>query len=412
MNITLCFSVSFVVKRASVICGKGSNLRTIPALVLAAIMVSLVLAGCTPPAVAPPASPTPGAGEATPGKEAWEQKWDSTLAAARKEGALVVYALWGPRSRGAVSQAFKEKFGIDVEFAPFGRGAELLARMQAEKRAGLNVVDVLAAGGPTLIATVKPTGLLGRIQPLLFLPEVVDQKMWKGGQLPFSDREGSSIAQLATAQRFMIYNTDLVRQGELTSYKDALKPQYRDKVVLNDPSVTGSGNAVLSHLALNIWNVEEAKDFLRRVVKEQRAEITRDNRITVESVARGKHAIALGARVETQADFLAVGAPIAQALTPDVFLSHADSVLGVPTVSPHPNATSIFVNWLLSKEGHAVFVRGAGNPGLRVDAPTEGINAIFFTRPEEKLYLDSEQAILFRGEMLEIARQVLAEASR
>ncbi|UCG65563.1 MAG: hypothetical protein JSW12_00445, partial [Deltaproteobacteria bacterium] len=30
-------------------------------------------------------------------KAAWEQKWESTLAAAKKEGRVSIYTLWGPR---------------------------------------------------------------------------------------------------------------------------------------------------------------------------------------------------------------------------------------------------------------------------------------------------------------------------
>lgn len=342
----------------------------------------------------------------------WEQKWESTVAEAKKEGKVTIYTLWNPDARIAVTKAFREKFGIEVEVIPFGRGAELLARVQAEKRAGLYLADVFGAGGPTLITTMKPAGVLGRIQPLLFLPEVIDPKMWKGGKLAFSDNEGHTIATLATAQRFFIYHKDLVKAGELTSYQDALKPQYKGKIALNDPQVTGSGNAFFSHLALNIWNVEEASRFLTQVVRDQKAEIIRDNRLQVEAVARGKHMIGLGARVATQAEFIALGAPVAPVLLNEIFVSHADSVLGVPTLSPHPSATLIFVNWLLSKEGHAVFVKSTGNPGLRIDAPMEGINPIFFPRPEEKIYLDSEEAILFRGKMLDVAKKVIAEAEK
>lgn len=377
-----------------------------------ALLSSSIIASCARPVSAPVEIKSPAAKEVVPPKEGWEQKWATTLAEAKKEGSVVVYALWSPGTRVAITQAFKEKFGIEVEFAAFSRGAELLAKVQAEKRAGLNVVDVFGAGGPTFITLMKPAGVLGRIESLLFLPEALDQKMWQGGKLPFSDKEGHTIAMVATAQRFMIYNTDLVKAGEITSYKDALKPQYQGKISLNDPLVTGSGNAFFSHLAGNLWNVEEARDFLRRVVRDQKAEIIRDNRIQIETVARGKHYIGLGARIATQADFLAVGAPIDQVKLNDVFVSHGDGVMGVPIVSPHPNATLVFVNWLLAREGHAVFVRSTGNPGLRVDAPAEGMSPIFFIRPEEKIYLDSEEAILFRGQMLEIARQVIAEAAK
>lgn len=372
---------------------------------LMGVLVVMALAACQP---APTATPGP---MAKPTETRAPTRWDSALEAAKREGKVSVYALWGQESRVAVSQAFRKKFGIEAEFTSFNRGAEMLARVRLEKNAGLNIPDVFGAGGPTLLTVMMPAGVLGNIKPLLFLPEVTDGKAWKGGKLPFSDKTGTTIAQLATANRFLVYNTDLIKQGELTSYEDVLKPQYRGKITLNDPTVTGSGNATFSHLAMHIFgNVDKARDYLRRLVKDQRAEIIRDNRLQLESVARGKHSIGVGGRIATQAEFIDAGAPIAQVKMDKVFISHADSVLGVPLESPHPNATLIFINWLLSAEGHAVYVSSTGNPGLRVDAPTGGINAIFFPDPKEELFLDTEDFITFRGKMQAVAREVIAGA--
>ncbi|MDZ4246645.1 MAG: ABC transporter substrate-binding protein [Dehalococcoidia bacterium] len=381
------------------------------------ILASFIAAACKPaatptPPPAPVVRPTATRVVTPTPKPEWQVKWGNALAEAKKEGKVSIYALWGQDTRVAVSQAFRDKFGIEAEFTSFARGAELLAKVKLEQNAGLNIPDVFGAGGPTFITTMKPAGVLGQIQPLLFLPEVTDTKMWNGGKLAFSDKEGNSIAMGATAQRFMVYNTNLVKKGEITSYEDALKPQFKDKISINDPTVTGSGNAVFSHLALNVWDVEKTKDFYTRLLRDQGAEVIRDNRLQIEVVAKGKHSLGIGGRIATQAEFLDAGAPIAQVATNDVFVSHGDGVLGVPPKSPHPNATLVFVNWILSKEGHAVWVKSTGNPGLRVDAPKEGINPIFFINPEEKLFLDSEEAILFRGKMISVAKEVIAAVGK
>src|ERR1035437_6992217 len=56
-----------------------------------------------------------------PGKAAWEEEWARTLAAAKKEGVVSFYAQWSPQTRGALRQAFKDKYGITIEFMPFSR---------------------------------------------------------------------------------------------------------------------------------------------------------------------------------------------------------------------------------------------------------------------------------------------------
>lgn len=379
-------------------------------------VISALIAGL---AISCASSSTPTAEtNVTPGlfkpeaRQGWELQWQKYLTQAAKEKRVSIYSLWNTETRVALTKAFKDRYGIDLEFTPFGRGTELLAKVKAENRAGLYLADIFGAGGPTLLTTMKPEGVLGYAGPYLMLPEVMDSRFWPGGKVVFSDKEQSAVALTASAQRFMIYNTSLVKDGELTSYRDTLKPQYKGKIAINDPTVTGAGNAFFSHLAHNIMNVEEAKEFLRKLMVEQEAVIIRDNRQHVEAVAHGKYAIGLGARVGTVAQFLAIKAPIAPVMLKEVFISHADGVFGVPRVMSHPGAATVFINWLLTKEGQTVFAKNTGNPSLRLDVPVEGIEPIFLPASDEKLFFDSEEQIIFRGQMLEVAREVISRVTK
>ncbi|MBI4331311.1 MAG: extracellular solute-binding protein [Chloroflexi bacterium] len=379
---------------------------------LAAAM--LVLAACSPAATEGPAkAPAPASSAATvAARPAWEQKWESTLAAARKEGKLSVYALWRPTVRTALAQAFNEKFGVEAEFTPFARGAELLAKVQAEKRAGLNLADVFGAGGPTLVATMKPEGVLGQLEPLIILPEVLDPGGWMAGSLRFYDTGKTAIGLISVVER-LFYNTEAVKEGEISSFKDLLKPQYKGKIVINDPTVTGGGNAMFTHLARRVWSVEEASDYLRRLVRDQESVVTRDNRHAVEWVARGKNTIGFGDNTDIVLEFINLGAPVARARVSEALPSSPQAgSMGVPSTPAHPNATAVFVNWILSREGQAVFSKSWGVPSVRSDVPTEGIHPALITRPGEKVELASEEFALMQGEMLEVAKKVLLEAQK
>ena len=341
------------------------------------------------------------------------QKWESTLAEARKEGAVSLYTLWRPDTRVTLTKAFKQKYGLNLEITPFSRGSDLLAKVKAEQTAGLFLADIFGAGGPTLVSTMKRAGVLGPVEPFLILPEVKDPKVWSGGKLPFMDKDKLAIALIASKQPYIAYNTELIKKGEITTYKDLLKPQYKGKITLNDPSVTGVGNAFLSHLALHIWNLEEAKQFLTQLIREQGVVIQRDNRMHVETVARGKFAIALAPNPDNLASFLDLKAPIDVVQVKEgAFVTPAAGAFALPTKMAHPNAASIFVNWLLTAEGQEIFARSFGSPSMRADVSTVGINPSFVVHPGEKIFPDDEESIIFRGKMLAIAKEIIEKETK
>ncbi len=378
------------------------------------LVVGVVAAACGK-SVAPTAGATPPPAKETraPTEANWEQKWNAVVASAKSEGNVSVYALWTPDVKNTLAQAFKNKYGINVEFTPFSRGAELLAKVQAEQRAGLYNADIFGAGNPTFVVTMKPEGVLGSLKPVLILPEVLDPKGWTTGGVPYSDDQGVAISLIGLVVRTVTYNSQLIKEGDLTGYEDLLKPQYKDRITLNDPSVTGSGNAAFSHLGRSLWNEQKALDFLRKLIVEQHAVIQRDNRIHVESVARGKYAIAFAPLPDVVAEFVNLGAPLKMAMVKeDNRLSAGAGAMAVPTKFAHPNAAVVFVNWLLGKEGQTVFARTWGNPSTRADVPVEGIDPLFVPSPGVKYYGESEDALQSRGRWLELAKKVMDETAK
>ncbi len=396
----------------SVVLTKVKKMKKLLVCTLVLVLMGALAAACsqasvpatiTAPVQAP--SPTPRANP--------DQKWNSLLAEARKEGTVNVYATsWGADLRSSLSQSFKEKYGINLEFTPFSRGADMLAKVQAEKRAGLNLADIFGAGGATLVGTMKPEGVLQPLDPYFVLPEIVDTRAWRGGTIPFLDNSHLAMGLVCGLQRYISFNTDTVKEGEITTYRDVLKPQYKGKITLNDPTVTGAGNALVTHLAHDLWNADDSIEFLRQVMK-QEAVITRDNRQHTEWVARGKYAIGLGANAENTMQFLNMGAPISLAITREgVATAPGAGAVGLPTAFQHPNAAVVFLNWLLTKDGQTLFVRGFAAPSYRLDVPTEGIPRIYVPQPEEKLYPYTEDLILTYPKMIEAAKSVLEEPAK
>ncbi len=254
------------------------------------------------------------------------------------------------------------------------------------------------------------------MQPLdsfLVLPEVKDPKAWKSGAVAFLDDGKTSIGLVHAAQRDIVRNTTLVKEGEVTSYADLLNPRYKGKIAIDDPVGLGGGTALLTHLALGVWDVDRTMAFLKDLLVKQEAVVVRDRRSLVEWVSRGKYHFAVGPPLDVVAEFIALGSPLAPVPVKEGTYSTTggQSLGGYPEV-PHPNATTVFVNWILSKEGQAVFSKAAGRPSVRVDVREEGVPPLFFISPGEKNYPETEKIFLFRGEMAKMSGELIAAQSK
>ncbi len=379
-------------------------------LVAIALSIGVLTVACT---ASPASNPSPEAkapAGAVASKVSWEQKWESTLTTAKKEGTLTIYTVWAAEVTGPLREAFRKKYGIEMEFGSVGRGPELPPKVQAENRAGLYIADGFGSGASTLLAAMKPAGLLGSIDPMLILPEVTDLKAWSGGQFPFLDKDRTIVGYSALIDRNILINTTMIKDGEITSFKDLLKPQYKGKIVMGDPTVSGSANSTFSHLAYNVWNLEEASQWMRQILKQQEAAINRDDRLLTEWVARGKYAIALGPRQPAVVELTRAGAPIKLVDQKEGYrATPSGGCFAVPAQPAHPNAEAVFVNWLLSKEGQTVFAKGYGAPSRRVDVPTEGVDPTLVINPGEKLFYDTEERIMQTSGLLDVAKKIMQQ---
>ncbi len=376
---------------------------------------TLALAGCSQPAsptleVKTPSTRSPDQMSGA----AWGKKWETIVAEAKREGTVSVYTLWRPETRIALSQAFKQRYGIELEFSPFSRGAEMVAKVQAENRAGLYLADVFGGGISTFLTIMKPDGLLGPIEPLLILPDVLDPKVWRPGKVPFSDKDGLALGMIGLVHRTSLYNTELVKPGEISTYKDLLKPQYKGKITLNDPTISGAGIGPVAHLGYNLWGEAEMTDFLTRLVRDQQVAIQRDNRAHIESVAKGKYSIAMAALSDMAAEFVALGAPVDFAIVKeDTRVTAGGGGLGVPKKFAHPNAATVFVNWLLTKEGQSLFAESFGNPSTRIDASTQGISPLVIPQAGEKYYYETEDYVTeAMGKWMGLSKKIIDDAMK
>ncbi len=361
----------------------------------------LLFAACSPSAGLP-ASSTSGPATAAP---AAVNAWDNLVKAAKEEGTVTIYGAELGAAKDAIREAFKGKYGIDLD-ATEGRPAEILAKITAERRAGLYLDDVGLIGNSTYVADIKPMNITVPLPPLLLLPEVTDTSKWRSGRLPFLDKENHSLAMVAMAIPCSIYNTDMVKDGEITSFLDYLTPKWKGKIVLSDPAVAGTSNNFFTLMATDIFGREKTLEILRQLAAQDPI-MTRDQRMLLEWIARGKYPVAIGQSSAMFSEFKRLGAPIAFArLKEPPFIASGAGNLFVFDKVPHPNATKLFVNWLLTKEGSTIWSRGQGYPSQRLDVPKDDFDPVLL--PPPGVDIPGEDYLQAQGDMRKVGQDLFA----
>ena len=74
--------------------------------------------------------------------------------------------------------------------------------------------------------------------------------------------------------------------------------------------------------------------------------------------------------------------------------------------NPHPKATQLYINWLLSKEGSSIWAKALGFPPTRTDVGDEGLEPATLPRAGD-IFPDEEQMEL-RVEMRKLSADVFA----
>ncbi len=344
------------------------------------------------------------------GSPATQGEWDKLVTEAKKEGKVVIYAGTIGDARTALTNAFRQKYGISLDIV-MGRGNELITKMASERRAGIYAVDVGIQGMTTYFNSVKSFGITSApLLPLLVLPEVADLSKWRGGKLPFADREGHLIVLVLGPAPHLLINTELVKPGEINSHQDLLTSKWRGKLAINDPSLGGAGTEWFTFIVTKVMGLEKGTAFMKQLAKQDPG-LTKDQRLLSEWVARGKYVAALAPDKATTAKLVRAGAPLAY---PDLKeprpTSSGPGNLMVLDRPPHPNAAKLFINWILSKEGAAVYSKAHGLPSTRIDVSTEGIDPVFIPKPDETIL--GEEYQVSKGEMHKLAIEVFRDITR
>ncbi|HEY1269094.1 MAG TPA: extracellular solute-binding protein [Candidatus Binatia bacterium] len=321
-------------------------------------------------------------------KPAWQERWDKVLAAAKKEGTVVVLGPPGDVIRNAMIDGFKKAYpGINLEYSG-GRSGEQAVKLGTERDGGIYSADVFLGGPTTANFQLKPMKALDPVRPALILPEVVDTKYWRDNKHEFSDSDGLyDLVFVGQASSPIVYDSRQVKREEVEKVNDLLNPKFKGKIVVNDPMVSGAAVPVFRF----IWEMlgpQKATDYYKRL-RENAAVVDRDQRRQIEWVAQGKYAILVapsdgvmaqllhrGVKFDVLEDFKDIGTYIGASFGTAMLVNKA----------PHPNGATVFLNWLLTKDAQTLWSKAMNHVSRRLDVPTDHLFTYMVPKPGVKYW--------------------------
>jgi ABC-type Fe3+ transport system substrate-binding protein len=154
-----------------------------------------------------------------------------------------------------------------------------------------------------------------------------------------------------------------MKPEEVRSYDDLLHPKWKGKIGYSDPRGGGAGQGNWTFL----WKTR-GEDFLKKLVQ-QKLVIMREERPLAELLVKGSLAITVGLDIDNFGPFVKAGLPAKPLpqLKNGIYPVTGSGTLAVIKNQPHPNASRVFINWFLGREGQDTYQKALGESTRRLD---------------------------------------------
>lgn len=316
---------------------------------------------------------------------AQERPWlDPTLlAAAKKEGSLVIYSSMNEQEGLPLFQIFTQATGIKVNYV---RAADtpLMARIAVEYRAKQKAWDILQT---TTINKVPPV-LMAQFDPSEaknLNPDARDPgQRWYGMYANYNSPA---------------YNTKLVQPSELPkTYEEFIsRKQWAGRVAID-----GTDNEWLKAM-FEHYGEARATEIIRGIVATLKPIVTDGHLAMARATGAGEYAISLNNYVNLSTNVKLAGGPIEVWAMDPVALMFGQ--VGVSALAPNPNAARLAANFMLSQEAQQ-FIAKFGRLPTRSDVTDNPPGTVAMLRkqkvipvlltPEEEKVWQRRFADLFR----------------
>ena len=323
-----------------------------------------------------------------------QDEWKKTVEAAKKEAKVVA---GGPPTavlRKQYKETFEQKFGIEMELVS-APGPQNAGKAASEFKAGVRYFDVLHGGSGTLEPLMNEN-MLAPFSEYMILPEVKDPRQWWGGHM-WEDNVKNNRCIYSFSADFSVppfFNADLLKPGEISSYDDLLSPKWKGKIGLFEPRIPSAGQGLWGFL-MKI----KGKEFLQKLAQ-QELFISRDGQQLAVGLAKGTLVIALGLSQRFVDPYIKANLPIKALSTIKEGTSGSNGfgTVAVMRNAPHPNATKVYINWLLSKEGQELYSRALTQGTRRLDVDTKWLAKFNTPAAKDVTTPEEYEKVRFYGE--------------
>jgi iron(III) transport system substrate-binding protein len=335
---------------------------------------------------------------------------DATIAAARKEGTVVVHGPPGKLYEDALTRGFEQSNpGIHVEFSG-ANNRTAVPKLFREREAKLYLWDVWLGGPATILSQLKPRGVLSPLPPVLFA-ENTDDKLWVHGFADgWQDKEKQFVYAFdAGIQDTAIINWNFVKHDDVKTVADLVKPQFAGKILIDEPRRGGSGNGSSMGILVNY-----GEDLLRKLYA-NKVSVNENRRQAAEWLVRGRYPIVLGTGMNELEIFREQGlvkniSPITPGPNEKVQMTPGFGSVSLVDHPQHPNAATVYINWLLSQDGQTKWVT-TQRTSRRLDVPCDDTcqnNKQVLAKAGDKYFKgQDEDAVPIRERAVAIANEVI-----
>ncbi len=369
--------------------------------------LTLVAASCGG-AAAQPAPATSAAASGAAASGAASSDWNQVVAAAKKEGKFVISGPPTDEVQQALTQGFQKAYPeIKIDYVA-DPGSAVAPKVLPQRQAGQYLLDMVMNGTTTEL-TLMAANALDPIPPYLVGPESQNQSKWRGGQFEYSDNAGKyNFVFGGVVKTPLAYNPSQVSPSDLKSYNDLLNPKWKGKLAMYDPRGAGASLATVTFMYAT---PSLGKDFVRKLF-EQDVKLSRDDRQVLDWVARGDSAIAIAPSEKFAQEFQDKGIKLtimgAEDIKEGSYLTAGIASFGVLNKAPHPNATKVYIDWLLSKDAQLAFSKGAGYASFRTDVPTDHLPKYLVPKPGVEYQENHKQQFVeMKDEIIEFLKGVI-----
>lgn len=255
------------------------------AVMMAAAMTASALTACGSQSSAPAteAPKTEAQGTEAAATEAADAKGGEAEASTEAErklgGNLVVYSACNEDILGTIIPMFEEETGIKVELLTGGAG-ELLKRVESES--ANPYCDVVLGG--------TESQFYSYIDQFQEYVSPNDEYMLDGHH-SFENK----LTPINTDAAVIMWNSNLIGDIKVESYKDLLQPELKGKIALPDPASSGTGAGTIADLVWlynnDSWDGEAGWDMVTEFAKQLDGKVSPSSGNAHKSVADGENTI-------------------------------------------------------------------------------------------------------------------------